>query len=241
MKMNESSNFFSDPKMILSLLALIVSIVALIWTIANQGDQNRRWEKLNAANPEIKEIKMIAYKEVGQNEAMNIDWGYKPEIYAKGEASNIFFLPFYLSMRDSSTNEPITRANPVFTIAEMEAELKRIGHKNKVFIFKHLKPKFVVENMGKTSVEDLTIQVDAKIPGQECQSAFTSNSKMTLAGGQLSTFFIEIEFPFEIELPKEINFRLFLEWKNIHGKSASKKTYAKWTSADNFWSYDNGE
>ena len=35
----------------------------------------------------------------------------------------IFFLPFYLSMRDSSTNEPITRANPVFTIAEMEAEL----------------------------------------------------------------------------------------------------------------------
>jgi hypothetical protein len=239
--MNESSNFFSDPKVILSFLALIVSIVALIWTLANQAEQNRRWEKLYAANPEIKEIKMIAYKEVRKDEAMNIDWGYKPEIYAKGEATDIFFLPFYLSLRDSSTNEPIMRANPVFTIAEVEKELKRIGHKNKVFVFKHLKPKFVIENMGKTPVEDLNIQVDTKTPGQNWQSAFTSNSKLTLASGQTTTFFIEIEFPFEIELPKEINFSLSLEWKNIHGKSTSKKTYAKWTSEDNFWSYDNGE
>ncbi|MHA8061409.1 hypothetical protein PQG22_09050 [Aquirufa beregesia] len=239
--MNEYSNFFSDPKVILALLALVVSIFNLIWMLANQSEQNRRWEKLNAANPEIKEIKMVSFKEVGKDEAMSTTWGYKPEIYAKGEASNVFFLPFYLSLHDSITNEVLKNANPVFTIGEVETEVKRIGHPNKVFVFKHFRPKFIIENMGNTSADNLAIRVDAKKSENEWQQVFNSTSKITLAGGQQSTFFIDFELPAEIEVPKQFNFRLSLEWINIHGKIESKIINTKWTSDDNFWSYDLGE
>ena len=238
--MNESS-FFSDPKVVLSLLALLVSIVALIWTLANQAEQNRRWEKLNAANPEIKQIKMVTYKEVTKDEAMKTNWGYDPLIYAKGEATNIFYLPYFLSLYDLTTNEKISKANPVFTFSEIEAELKRIGHSNKIMVFKHFKPKFEIENMGKISVENLSIQIDAKIPGQEWQSAFTSNAQITLSGGQVSTIITDFELPVNIALPAQISFKITFTWIDIHSKNLSKTINAKWTTNDNFWSYDSGK
>lgn len=45
--MDNESNFFSDPKVIISILAIIISIFTLIWTLGNQAEQNRRWNKLN--------------------------------------------------------------------------------------------------------------------------------------------------------------------------------------------------
>jgi hypothetical protein len=240
MKMNESS-FFSDPKVMLSLLALLVSFVALIWTLANQAEQNRRWEKLNAANPEVKEIKMVSYKEVSKDEAMNTNWGYDPLIYAKGEATNIFYLPYFLSLYDSTTNEKIAKANPVFTFSEIEAELKRIGHSNKIKVFKHFRPKFVIENVGKTSAENLSIQIDAKIPGQEWQPAFTSNAQITLSGGQVSTIFFDIDLPHNFPLSEQISFKITFSWIDIHLKNLSKIINTKWTTNDNFWSYESGE
>jgi hypothetical protein len=239
MKMNDSPNFCSDPKVIISLLALLVSIFALLWTLANQRGQNRRWDKLNAANPEIKEIKMTIWKEVTKDEAMNIQWGYKPLIYVKAEATNIYTLPYYLSLYDSETNQRIARANPVFTITEAENELKRIDHKNKVFIFKFFRPLFIVENMGKTVAENLSIKVDAKLPNQEWQPAFTSNAIVNLSGGQTSLIYFDFELPFELELPKQINFRINFQWEDSNNKIFTKIIGAKWTTVDNFWSYEN--
>lgn len=241
MRMNESYNFFSDPKVIISLLALIVSIVALIWTLANQSEQNRRWEKLNDPNPVIKEINMTSFKEITKEDALKTKWGYEPHIYAKGEATNLFSLPYFLSLHDLTTNERLTKVNPIFTIDEIEPELKRIGYTKEVTAYRYFKPKFTIENMGKTSTENLSIKVDAKLPGQEWLSAFTSNSKISLSSGQVSTFFIELELPLNIELPKHINFRINLNWKDIHSKSVSRLIDAKWTTNDNFWSYGNDE
>lgn len=239
--MNESTGFFSDPKVIISILALLVSISALVWTLANQWEQNRRWEKLNAPNPEIKEIKMTSYKEVSKEEAMHTIWGYDPLIYAKGEATNIFFLPYYLSIHDSATNEKLSRANPVFTIEEVKVELKRIGQTNKVNIYKLFRPKFIFENMGKTSAKNVSIKVDAKFPNQEWQPAFTSNSTMALSGGQSSSIYFDFELPLKVEHPKQLNFRISIRWLDTNSKLVDKIIYAKWTSNDNFWSYDNGE
>jgi hypothetical protein len=40
----DSSGFFSDPKNAISLFALLTSIVSLVWTLASQWEQNRRWD-----------------------------------------------------------------------------------------------------------------------------------------------------------------------------------------------------
>ena len=94
--MNESSHFFSDPKVILSLFALLISSVSLIWTLANEWEQNRRWDNLNSANIAIKEVKMTKWKELTKDEAMKTHWGYGPSIYSSGETFDLFQIPYHL-------------------------------------------------------------------------------------------------------------------------------------------------
>lgn len=57
-----TDSFFSDPKVILSLLAIGISLISFIWTLANQWEQNRRWNSLNAAAVELKAVKFKVYR-----------------------------------------------------------------------------------------------------------------------------------------------------------------------------------
>ena len=59
----------------MTVVALIVSIISLFWSILNQRVQNFRWAKLNAAIIGIKEIRMLPFKEVTRKEAETIDLG----------------------------------------------------------------------------------------------------------------------------------------------------------------------
>ena len=236
--MQGNTNFFSDPKVIVSLLAILISIVSLIWTLANQWEQNRRWEKLNNANPELKEVRLINFKEITAEEAHSTEWGYKPDIYEKGEASNNYSLPYYLIARDSSNNK-IEGINKVFTLIQIKQELIRINYKGKnVIANKLFRPKFIFENMGKTDARELSINIEAKLPNQEWQNAFTSNASISLAGGQSSTVHFDFELPIDLELPQQISFKVFLKFKDVNNKSIEKFISVKWTPNDNFWSYE---
>jgi hypothetical protein len=223
---------------IISLLALLIASVSLIWTFANQWEQNRKWEKLNEGNPEIKEIRLLNWKELSKEEAMNIQWGYDPSIYGKGEASDRFVVPYYLSLRDANTNVLVPNTNPVFTLPEIEQELKRIDFKGKVIVYRLFKPKFEIENMGKTEIKELSINIDAKLPNQEWNRAFTSNAKINLTGSQKSTVFFSFEIPVEIILPEQISFKVHFNYLNYKNKKTEKIIGAKWTTNDNFWSYE---
>jgi hypothetical protein len=110
---------------IMTVIALIISIISLIWTIINQRIQNFRWTKLNSANLGIKDIKMLPFKEVSRLEAETIDWGYNPNIYSTDRLDK-FVLPYFLSVRDSFGNV-ISNINPTHTYKELKNELIRIG------------------------------------------------------------------------------------------------------------------
>jgi hypothetical protein len=223
---------------IISLFALLIASVSLIWTFANQREQNRKWDKLNEGNPEIREVKLLNWKEISKEEAMSIPWGYDPTIYGKGEATDKFVVPYCLTLRDENTNELIPNTNPVFTIHEVEQELKRIGFTGKVKIYKQFKPKFEIENMGKTEVRELSIFIDAKLPNQEWSRAFTSNTKINLTGSQKSTVFFSFELPVAISLPEQISFKVHFNFLDYKNQKVEKVIGAKWTSNDNFWSYE---
>jgi hypothetical protein len=236
--MQENSNFFSDPKVIISLLAILISTVSLIWTLANQWEQNRRWEKLNNGNPELKEVRLINWKELNESEAHSTEWGYKPDIYGKGEAMDNYVLPYYLIVRDS-TNNKIEGINKAFTIVEIHQELQRINYKGKnIIINKFFRPKFVFENMGKTETKELTIKIDAKLPDQDWLNVFTSNTSINLAGGQSSAIVFDFELPLNLQLPRQISFKVFLKFKDVNDRSIEKFISVKWTTNDNFWSYE---
>jgi len=236
--MKNSPSFLADPKVIISLLALLIAGISLIYTLANQSKQNRRWNKLNEGNPEIAEIRLLNWKELTKEEAMSIQWGYDPHIYGKGEASDKFVIPYRLTLRDANTNELISNINPVFTFQEVEQELKRVGFKGKVKISKLFKPIFVIENMGKTEVRSLTIIIDAKLPEQEWNRAFTSNTPINLTGSQKSTVHFSFELPVETILPEQISFKIHFKYLDYNNKETEKIIGAKWTTNDNFWSYE---
>lgn len=235
--MNNSPSFFSDPKVIISILALLISIASLIWTLANQWEQNRRWEQLNNANLNLKEVRMINWKEVTSGEAHNTNWGYKPLIYAKEEATDRYVLPFCLIARDS-TQKKIEGVNVIYTISELEEELKRVAYpKGNVNVTQMFRPKFVFENMGKTEAKNISINIDARLPNEEWQNAFTSNTKIHLAGGQSSTTYLDFELPLN-SFPSQISFKITLQFQDVNNRFIKKEISTKWTTNDNFWSYE---
>lgn len=153
--MTDSPNFFADPKVMISLLALLIAIVSLIWTFSNQWEQNRKWDKLNEGNPIIKQIKLLNRLELPKEEAMKKEWGYEPLVYEKEEASNLVVIPYKLTLRDADSDNLITNINSVFTISEAEQELKRIEFKGMAKIYKSFKSTFEIENIGKTELKEL--------------------------------------------------------------------------------------
>ncbi|MDR6845235.1 hypothetical protein [Flavobacterium granuli] len=237
MKMQDSPSFLSDPKVVISILALIISLVSLGWTLCNQYEQNRRWEKINNANPELKEVRLINWKEITATEASTVPWGYKPDIYGKGEASDNYVLPYRLIANDSSGNK-IEGLNTVFTLGEVEKELHRIQYKGDVTVSKYFRPNFIFENMGKTEAKELSIIIDAKLPDTDWRNAFTSSASSNLAGGQSTTVYFDFGLPINLEVPPQISFRILLKFKDVNNNTVEKNISVKWTTKDNFWSYD---
>ncbi len=235
--MNDSSSFFSDPKVILALFALLVSGLSFIWTLSNQWEQNRRWDSLNRANVVVKEVKMIKWKEVTNEEAQKMNWGYDPLIYSSGETFDLFQIPYHLVARNITSKEKIKNVNPVFTLQEMEIELARVGYKGKINLTRLFRPRFILENTGKTDANDLDIEIFAKPENGEWHSAFKSNTLVKLVGSQTSTVYFDIEFPIERQLPTALNFKVELAYKDVHSNLIKTETKAKWTSNDNYWSY----
>lgn len=236
--MNDTPSFFGDPKVLISLLALLIAGVSLIWTFANQWEQNRKWDKLNEGNPAIFEIRLQNWKEFTKEEAMTIQWGYDPLLFEKGEASERYLTINCLVMRDANTNQKIPNTNPVYTLPEAEQELRRVGYSGNANLYRLFKPRFAIENMGKTEVRDLSIFIDAKLTNKEWNRVFTSNANINLTASQRSTITFPIEYPLAIILPEQISYKIHFCYMDYKNRNNEKIIGAKWTSSDNSWSYE---
>jgi hypothetical protein len=233
--------FLSDPKVFLSLASFVLASLSLIYTCANQYEQNRRWDSLNASNPILKEIKMLTFKEMTKDEALKIDWGYDANIYVKGDGSEVAYIPYFLRIRKDQSGEILPNVNPVLKISEISSELQRIKYAEKVKIYKVFKPSLIIENTGKTIADQLSIKIQAKTKGQDWQNAFNSNSIISLAGDQSTSVYFEIEFPIYAQMPEDILLKIQIQWVDIHSTKQSKIINAKWSSKNNQWSYISDE
>jgi hypothetical protein len=235
--MTDWTNFFNNPGGTISLFALVISILSLIRTFKNQKDQNFRWDKLNEGNPVIKEIRFQNWKELSSIEAKNIIWGYNPTIYAKGEATDSFVLPYFLKLRNAKDNLPIPNSNPIFTIEEVESELNRLGINEDVIISKIFSIKIEIENVGKTEIKNFDIQIDAKLMDQVHENIFQSKSKISLASNQKINLPFTLEIPIAMDLPEDIPLKIKLNYSNFKNENIFKSICPIWTAHDNYWSY----
>ncbi len=220
----------------ISFCALIVSILAIAVSFNFQRKQDKRWEQLNSPNPQLKEATMTTFKELTLDEAKKTKWGYNLKYYSKGETIDKFIIPFYLIAKDK-VGHKVENIYPVFTISEMKNELKRLNIKSPVGSYKRFKPKFTIENMGKTEARNLTIDIEAKLPKENWQNAFSDKAVVNLAASQSSSVSFEFDNNVAIELPDQILCRIHLKYQDSNNKNFKKVVHAKWTSNDNIWSY----
>lgn len=238
--MSDNNSFFSDPKVWISILALAVSVGSLVWTLVTQRDQNRRWDALNAGSVELKEAKFYVWREVTRDEALTINWGYNPLLFSSADAYNKFRIVYFLQLRDPVSGAPVPHANPVFTMSEVDNEVKRLGVKPPISVFRAFRPVFILENTGKTEVTDCHIEIDMRAGEEEWRRAFTANTPIRIAPGQPVNVSYDFALPFNTEIPKQISFRLHATFTDLHGRKRKRDVTASWESERDYWFYGAG-
>ncbi len=234
--MSNNSGFWSDPKVWISLFALCISFLAFFWTLSNQFEQNRRWDKLNAANIIVERAIMKRFKIVTKEIAMSTNWGYTPNIYGS-EVDNQYVIPYKLIVIERSTSKPMTNINGCFTIDEVRRELERVKAKGDFIIVKHFEPKFEIRNKGKTDATILELTIDIKKNDLEWETIYKTESKVVLVVDQISTIELEMHYPVDMPVPDEIFYRIKIIYLDIHGNKVEKIENLKWISKINSWGY----
>ena len=234
--MEDKSGFFSDPKVLISILAIIISILSLLWTLANQFEQNRRWDKLNVANVVLKRAILKRYKIISKEYGLKTNWGYQPYIYGS-DVDDQYIIPYKLIAVDKISDKPITTINACYTTEEIKQELIRINYKGDYLIFRHFEPKFEFENKGKTNAKILDFTVDIKYNEIDWQRALNLNNKIELSLDQISTIELEMNYPINLSIPDEILFKIKYSYLDIHDNKIEKEIIIKWLSKTNAWAY----
>ncbi len=232
--MQNSTGFFTDSKVVISLLALVVSLFTLIWNLANQWEQNRRWEAINAPNIVLRDAKMMPWEKITASQAMTRNWGYVPEIFA-GELKDEFLLLSTLKLRTLKDDQPLDAV--ASTVQEAENEVKRLGLASQVKLAKTLRPFFQFENIGKTTAYKTKISVDildAISPQKEWRRAFEANSQPDVGVGQLTSAYFDVGLPGD-GIIGALLFRVNTEFEDSKGVKRSSITEFSWDAKANYW------
>ena len=231
----EHAGFFSDPKVILSLIALGISFISFIWTLVNQFGQNSRWYSLNVAAVELKDVKFKVYRELTKKEAITMNWGYSPLIYNSLDNWDKYQMIYFLQLHNAGDNLLIPHANPSFTINEVEDEVKRLHVKSPVNIYRSFMPIFYFDNKGKKDATECTIEIHMKPDNNPWHKSFTSNTPVRIPPGKAINVVFEFAIPIQSTMYKRINFKIKLSFKDLHGNVHMRDIVASWESDKNYW------
>ncbi len=241
--MPTSQNFFTDPKVAISLFALLIAIATLIWTMFTNWEQNRRWDALNLGRVEIKDVGFIMWKEITKEEATSTDWGYKPTIFSHTENrihTGKYRIPYELILVDPRTKKQLSGSNGFFTLAEAQAELTRLGIEEDVQpeIRRHFQIQIDFQNKGSTIASDFKTLVKMKeIDKDSWVQAFKSKHGIALAPSATCNIVISFNTLLSLDFPKEINYEVEISYNDIHGELIRRKVPITYDSDMNYWSY----
>ena len=234
----EAHSFFSDPKTVLAIFALVVSIGTFLWSLANQSEQNRRWDVINSASVELSRQRFQPFRQIPRSEFTTTDWGYLTTLYGSEDSADRLEMINCLRARDAVTGQLIPNFSPVFTINEVSAESHRVGFKGEINIRKLYRPTFYLKNNGKTIATHCIISVDLRQPSGEWRVIYPPSQPQQIHPGQEVNAMIEWELPLQETLPEKLPFRVNVSYQDVNGRSHKRETYITWTSALNYWVYE---
>ncbi len=234
MKKMGSSTFFGDPKVYLSLLAIIVSFAAFVFTLANQTEQNRRWDALNIGNVVIKETEFIKFNSMTVAEARATNWGYNVLLLSNADEPGIVFTINALRIFDANTNELIPNSKFCQTVDEANEEIKDVHRLPADIIIKRvIKGRIGMENIGKTEVRNLSTIVTGLMPDGSWSTYFQSAEKPNLGASQNLNIPMTINFTLEGNIPAEMTFQIKWEYQDANDVEHKKSQKMKWIRSEN--------
>jgi hypothetical protein len=119
-----------DAKAVISIIALIVSVSSLGWTIFNQIDQNKRWDSLNLGDVDLTDLHLLTWKTISDEEFRKTNWGYQVRVYPEmvnGSGTGKMLVPFNLILEKVGIKSRIENSNYFFTKDECLQEIERLG------------------------------------------------------------------------------------------------------------------
>lgn len=240
---DNTEGFFSDPKVAISLVALAISILSLIWTLANQWNQNKRWDALNLAKIELEDEGFIIWKELSKEEVLSTKWGYEPTIFQNIEDrryTDRYQLLNCLALLDLGTNSRVPNSGIAFTLSEIEQEIIRLGlisKPEKAASSKMYQIQFKLKNMGATPATEIRVKisVESSLKGLNGDLFLSDQDVEVYPSGTMNATAIFYVPVFE-KLPDMMNFNVNVTYKRADGSKVDKNIPVTYDSKRNFWS-----
>ncbi len=230
--------FWGDPKVYLSLLAILISLAAFIFTLANQSEQNRRWDALNLGNVVIKETEFIKFNSLTVVEAQQIDWGYNVLLLQNANEQDKVFTINCLQIFDITNNQIIPHSKVCRTMKDVYEEIEDMHlTPSDVTIKRVFKGRISMENIGKTDVNNFSATVLGLRPNGNWDQLFASQEKRNLGGSQKLDLPLTINFTLEGNIPEQMNFEIKWEYQDANGVEHKKSQKMRWIRRENKWSF----
>lgn len=234
----ESPNFFSDPKVVLSLLALFISGISLVWTLANQFEQNRRWDSINAASIELSRPCLQVFREITKKEYQSIDWGYVTTLYGAADSIDRLQMVNCLRARERNSEQLILGIDPASTVEELNGEIARKGYKRDFELVKDYRPIFYLRNNGKTDAENWSASVDVYSVDGRWVAVAPVSKPMVIHPNQEVNITFDIIIPIETSIPERLPFRIKMSFEDVNRKRHQSEIKITWTAPLNYWVYE---
>lgn len=236
----DTPSFFADPKVVVSLIAIVISLGSLIWTLANQWEQNRRWDALNLGRVQLSDVGFIIWKELSKEEALSTNWGYKPTLYSVVQDRvhlGKYQMPYELVLMDSN-NVRIPNSNGFYTLVEAQQETERLKPQTQPNVLKHYQVQFNFKNTGSTSSKETSIRITAQISGNDKPlDIFKSIEPIDLLPSSSINAVSNFYVPLNAALPQIMKFSAFITYKDAHDKINTRELPIVYDEGQNYWTY----
>lgn len=232
-----SSSFWSDPKVYISLLAILISLAAFLFTLANQSEQNRRWDKLNSGNAILQKLEFRTLRMVKASEINTTDWGHQAFFNdIQGDTSNYIML-YCLEIIDPILTQGHPPLKMCFTIKDLFKEMQQVGIKTDISkIARAMKPILTIKNVGKTDLKKVIVTFFIQEDNTWSQMP-PIDQQVTLAPEGILRIPITIFFSLNGPMPDLINCKVKIQYEDVNGNKISKFEMRHWESKTNEWTY----
>jgi hypothetical protein len=209
-----------DP-IIISILALTVSICGTIWTIHSSREQNRRWDALHLGRLSLNDVEFVVWHELTEEEIGSTKWGYSPDIIKliseKGVYKGKYHVMCELFLFSKSQNAKLPKSNGFMTASDASKEIQRLkGHSiqidvNDLEIRRQYLVVFDVKNIGSTDVTNFNVEVDVDgLSGKQGSKETFIRRQTAILISPGKSFYLNGDFytPLEFQLPERFSFTL---------------------------------